>query len=117
MRHTFRSLRFFNYRVWAAGAIISNTGTWMQRVAQDWLVFELTGSVLAVGITTGLQFGPILVLAPLAGVISDRFNKRIVLMITQSTAGLISLALGILILGGHAQLWHVYVLAFALPRR
>ena len=113
MRHTFRSLRFFNYRVWAAGAIISNTGTWMQRVAQDWLVLTVltTNSAVAVGITTGLQFGPILVLAPLAGVISDRFNKRIVLMITQSTAGLISLALGILILGGHAQLWHVYVLA------
>jgi MFS family permease len=113
VRHTFRSLRFFNYRVWAAGAIISNTGTWMQRVAQDWLVLTVltTNSAVAVGITTGLQFGPILVLAPLAGVISDRFNKRIVLMITQSSAGLISLALGILILGGHAQLWHVYVLA------
>lgn len=113
MNYTFRSLRFPNYRLWAAGAIISNTGTWMQRVAQDWLVLTVltTNSAVAVGITTGLQFGPILVLAPLAGVISDRFNKRVVLMATQTTAGIISLILGILVLGGHAQLWHVYLLA------
>ncbi|MEO6828075.1 MAG: MFS transporter, partial [Microbacteriaceae bacterium] len=113
MKYTFRSLRFFNYRVWAAGAIVSNTGTWMQRVAQDWLVLTVltANSSIALGVTTGLQFGPILVLAPLAGVISDRYNKRIVLMITQSSAGVISLGLGILVLGGHAQLWHVYVLA------
>ena len=113
MKYTFRSLRFPNYRLWAAGAMISNTGTWMQRVAQDWLVLTVltANSAVAVGITTGLQFGPILVLAPLAGVISDRFDKRIVLMITQSAAGIISLLLGLLVLGGHAQLWHVYVLA------
>jgi MFS family permease len=113
VRYTFRSLRFFNYRVWAAGAIVSNTGTWMQRVAQDWLVLTVltTNSSIALGITTGLQFGPILVLAPLAGVISDRYNKRIVLMITQTSAGVIGLALGLLVLSGHAQLWHVYVLA------
>ena len=113
MNRTFRSLRFFNYRVWAIGALVSNTGTWMQRVAQDWLVLTILtdNSAIALGITTGLQFGPILVLAPLAGVISDRFNKRIVLMITQTTAGVISLLLGLLILGGHAQLWHVYLLA------
>ena len=82
MKYTFRSLRFFNYRMWSAGAIVSNTGTWMQRVAQDWLVLTVLtdNSAIAVGITTGLQFGPILVLAPLAGVISDRFNKRIVLI-------------------------------------
>jgi hypothetical protein len=62
----FRSLRLYNYRLWATGALVSNTGTWMQRVAQDWLVLTtLTrDSGVAVGITTGLQFGPILVLAP-----------------------------------------------------
>jgi len=113
VKRTFRSLRFFNYRVWAAGAIVSNVGTWMQRVAQDWLVLTVLtdNSAIAVGITTGLQFGPILVLAPVAGMISDRFNKRIVLMITQTSAGATSLVLGLLILSGHAQLWHVYVLA------
>ena len=113
MKRTFRSLRFFNYRVWAAGAIVSNIGTWMQRVAQDWLVLTVLthNSAIAVGITTGLQFGPILVLAPLAGLISDRYNKRIVLMITQGAGGLVSLVLGLLILGGHVQLWHVYLLA------
>ncbi|MHB1235132.1 MAG: MFS transporter, partial [Microbacteriaceae bacterium] len=113
MKRTFRSLRFFNYRVWAAGALVSNVGTWMQRVAQDWLVLTVLthNSAIAVGITTGLQFGPILVLAPLAGLISDRYNKRIVLMITQGAAGIVSLVLGLLILGGHVQLWHVYLLA------
>lgn len=113
MKYTFRSLRFFNYRVWAMGAIVSNTGTWMQRVAQDWLVLTVltTNSSIALGITTGLQFGPILVLAPLAGLISDRYNKRIVLIITQTSAGVIGLAMGLLVLSGHAQLWHVYLLA------
>ena len=113
VKNTFRSLRFFNYRIWAMGSVVSNTGTWMQRVAQDWLVLTVLtpNSSIELGITTGLQFGPILVLAPIAGVISDRYNKRIVLLITQASAGLLSLALGVLVLGGHAQLWHVYVLA------
>lgn len=116
MKHTFRSLRFANYRLWASGAIISNTGTWMQRVAQDWLVLTVLtdNSAVAVGITTGLQFGPILVLAPLAGVISDRYSKRAVLMITQSSSGIIGAALGLLVLSGHAELWHVYVAALLL---
>ncbi|WP_111719176.1 MFS transporter [Homoserinimonas sp. OAct 916] len=116
MKYTFRSLRFFNYRLWATGAIISNTGTWMQRVAQDWLVLTVLtdNSAVAVGITTGLQFGPILVLAPLAGVISDRYSKRAVLMITQIAFGLTAAAVGILVLSGHAQLWQIYLAALLL---
>ena len=74
-----------NYRIYVAGSFVSNIGTWMQRVAQDWLVLELSGgSALAVGITTGLQFLPMLLLSPYAGVIADRFNKRQILKITQS---------------------------------
>jgi MFS family permease len=113
---TFGSLRIPNYRLWAAGAVVSNTGTWMQRVAQDWLVLTVLtdDSGVAVGITTGLQFAPVLLLAPLAGAVADRFDKRRVLMATQSASGLLGLVLGLLVLTGAAQLWHVYVLALAL---
>jgi len=110
---TFASLKVFNYRLWAGGAIVSNTGTWMQRVAQDWLVLtELTDhSAVAVGITTGLQFGPMLLLGPFAGVLADRLPKRFLLMVTQGLMGFWSLILGLLVVTGTAQLWHVFVLA------
>lgn len=116
MSPTFRSLRIRNYRLWASGAIVSNSGTWMQRVAQDWLV--LTGlthsSGLAVGITTGLQFGPALVLAPLAGVVVDRWDRRKILMATQGVLGLLALAQGVLVLTGVITLWQVYLVATLL---
>ena len=113
MSPTFASLKVFNYRLWAGGAIVSNTGTWMQRVAQDWLVLtELTDhSAVAVGITTGLQFGPMLLLGPFAGVLADRLPKRFLLMVTQGLMGFWSLILGLLVVTGTAQLWHVFVLA------
>jgi MFS family permease len=110
---TFRSLRIRNYRLWVSGAIVSNTGTWMQRVAQDWLVLtQLThNSGVAVGITTGLQFGPMLLLAPLAGAAADRFNRRRLLMATQSASGALALILGLLVITNTVRLWHVFVLA------
>ncbi|WP_432523931.1 MFS transporter [Kineococcus sp. SYSU DK006] len=116
MSATFRSLRHRDYRLWAAGALISNTGTWMQRVAQDWLVIQVltNGSGTAGGITTGLQFGPILLLAPLAGTIADRFPQRRTLMATQAGLLVVGLAMAALVLSGHARLWHVYVLATLL---
>ncbi|SDQ65399.1 MFS transporter [Quadrisphaera sp. DSM 44207] len=109
----FRSLGVRNYRIWATGAIVSNVGVWMQRVAQDWLVLtELTDeSAVALGITTALQFGPILLLGPLAGLVADRLPQRGLLMATQLLSGLWALLLGLLVIGGHAQLWQVYVLA------
>ncbi|MGP9529099.1 MFS transporter [Glutamicibacter sp. AOP5-A2-18] len=109
----FRALEIPNYRLWIIGALVSNIGTWMQRVAQDWLVLtELTDhDAVATGITTGLQFLPVLVLAPYAGLIADRFNKRHVLMVTQSFMGLCALILGLLVVTDSAQLWQVYVLA------
>lgn len=114
MRHVFRSLRNFNYRVWAAGALVSNIGTWMQRAAQDWLVLtQLTNhSASAVGIVMALQFGPQLLLMPWTGLAADRFNQRRLLMVTQATMGTLSLMLGILTVTGLVQLWHVYVFAF-----
>lgn len=110
----FRSLRSFNYRVWAAGALVSNIGTWMQRTAQDWLV--LTGlthhSAAAVGIVMGLQFGPQLLFLPWSGYAADHFNQRRLLMATQATMGALALVLGLLTVTGVVQLWHVYVFAF-----
>jgi len=111
---TFRSLRSFNFRLWTAGALISNIGTWMQRVAQDWLVLtQLTHhDASALGIVMGLQFGPMLLLLPWTGLAADRLNQRKLLMLTQATQGVFALVLGALTIAGVVQLWHVYVLAF-----
>ena len=111
----FRSLRNRNYRLFATGQVVSNSGTWMQRVAQDWLILNLThGSGTALGITTGLQFLPLLLFGLYGGVLADRFPKRRVLMITQAVMGALALLLGVLALTGTAQVWHVYALAFLL---
>jgi len=111
---TFRSLRGFNYRVWAAGAFVSNVGTWVQRTAQDWLVFtQLTQhDASAVGLVMALQFGPQLLLLPLTGFAADHFNQRRLLLITQTTMGALALILGVLTVSGAVALWHVYVFAF-----
>ena len=113
---TFRSLASRNYRLWAAGAVISNIGTWMQRTAQDWIVLaELTDqSASAVGVVMALQFGPSLVLLPFTGYAADRFDRRKLLLATQSAQGVLALALGILTVAGAVQLWHVYVFALLL---
>jgi MFS family permease len=113
---TFSALRVPNYRLWATGALVSNTGTWMQRVAQDWLVLTVLthNSGVAVGITTGLQFAPVLLLAPITGAAADRWNRRRLLMWTQATSGVLALILGMLVVSHAAQLWHVYLLAAAL---
>ncbi|WP_434114029.1 MFS transporter [Paraburkholderia caffeinilytica] len=111
---TFRSLKVFNYRVWAIGSLVSNVGTWMQRTAQDWLVLtQLTQhSATAVGIVMGLQFGPQLLLLPWTGYAADRFERRKLLSVTQAASGFLALILGLLCITELVQLWHVYVLAF-----
>ena len=110
----FRSLGIFNYRVWAAGSLVSNVGTWMQRAAQDWLVLtELTRhNASAVGIVMALQFGPQLLLLPWTGFAADHFNRRKLLIATQAAMGVLALGLGVLTVAGIVQLWHVYVFAF-----
>jgi MFS family permease len=114
MSPTFASLSIYNYRIFATGALISNTGTWMGRVAQDWLVLtQLTShSSVALGIVTGLQFAPLALLAPVAGMIADRFPKRRILFATQSALALTSLLTGVLVVTGAVELWHIYLLAF-----
>jgi MFS family permease len=112
---TFRSLHVRNYRLFAAGQIVSNTGTWMQRVAQDWLVLQLShNSAAALGITTGLQFLPMLLFGLWGGLIADRYPKRRLLLITQTAMGLQAVLLGVLVLAHVATVWHVYALAFVL---
>lgn len=111
---TFAALKVRNYRLYFSGQVVSNTGTWMQRIAQDWLVLSLTNSPLAVGITTALQFLPMLLLGMLGGLITDRYPKRTLLMITQTVMGLLAVLLAVLTLAGHVQVWHVYVIALGL---
>jgi MFS family permease len=110
----FRSLRVRNYRLYAGGQLVSLTGTWMQRVAQDWLVLELTNSGTALGIVTALQFGPSLLLGLWGGILADRGNKRRLLLATQSGLAAVALLLGLLDIAGAVRYWHVLVLATAL---
>lgn len=116
MSAMFRSLASIDYRIWFVGALVSNVGTWMQATAQDWVVLtELSdNNAFAVGITMALQFAPPLLLVPITGLIADRFDRRRILIVTQSCMMLLGLALGSLLLFGHAELWHLWVFAFLL---
>ena len=111
---TFGSLGTRNFRLFASGQIFSNTGSWIQRIAQDWLVLSLTGSTAAVGVTTALQFLPTLLFGMVGGLIADRFPKRKVLLLTQVGMASVAGVLACLTLAGWVAAWHVYVLAFAL---
>lgn len=116
MSPTFSSFRYFNYRLWFAGALVANTGTWMQRVAQDWLVLTVLTdeSGVAVGVVTALQFLPVLVLSAWAGLLADRVDRRKLIVVTQSLLAVLALGLGALTLSGHVELWHVYGFATLL---
>ncbi|CEA09847.1 Enterobactin exporter EntS [Arthrobacter saudimassiliensis] len=112
----FRSLKIFNYRIWFLGALVSNIGTWMQRTAQDWLVYDILTdqNAAAMGIVMALQLGPQLVLAPWAGLLADSRDRRRVLLATQLSMALLGVGLGALVVTGAAELWHVYAFALAL---
>lgn len=115
MSPTFHSLRHRDYRLYWSSMFVSNVGTWMQRIAQDWLVLVvLGGGAQAVGITTGLQFLPFLLVAPFGGILADRFPRRKLLIFTNAFLGSVGLFLGVLVLTDLAQIWHVYLLAFML---
>ncbi|PRI11321.1 MFS transporter [Leucobacter massiliensis] len=112
----FRSLAVRDYRIWFAGALVSNIGAWMQATTQNWVVLtELTDTnASAVGLTMALQFGPQLLLVPFSGAVADRFDRRRVLLVTQSLLMLLAAGLGLLLVLGHAELWHVYAFALGL---
>ena len=112
----FRSLNTVNYRLWAAGALVSNIGTWMQRTAQDWIVLTVLTphNATAVGIVMSLQFGPQVILLPWTGFAADHFDRRKLLLTTQAAMGTLALGLGLLTLAGVVRLWHVYVFALLL---
>ncbi|WP_460573524.1 MFS transporter [Humibacter soli] len=112
----FRSLSALNYRIWFAGALVSNVGTWMQRTAQDWIVLTQLShnDALAVGVVMALQFGPQLILLPVTGFAADHLDRRKLLMATQAAMGLLGLGLGILTITGTVTLWEVYLFALAL---
>ena len=116
MPNPFRALRIRNYRLWASGALISNIGTWMQRIAQDWIVLtELTNrNATAVGIVMSLQFGPQLVLLPVTGYAADHFDRRKLVIATQTAMGLLALGLGLLTITHLVTLWEVYAFALTL---
>ena len=113
-RLTFRSMSVRNYRLYFAGQLISTTGTWMQSIAQAWLVLQITGSGVALGVTVALQFTPVLLVGAWGGLVADRVDKRRLLVGTQAAAGLLALVLGSVTALGVVQLWMIYVLALGL---
>ncbi len=111
---TFRALRIRNYRLFWTGQVVSVTGTWMQRIAQAWLVLKLTNSPLALGTVTTIQFAPILIFSLFGGVLADRVPKRRLLVITQSVMATQALIFALLVSTGLIQLVHIYILAAML---
>jgi MFS family permease len=109
-----RSLQNRNFRLFFAGHSISIIGTWMQRVAQDWLVLEITGSAVAVGVAFSLQFVPTLVFGLYSGVLVDRFDRRRILLVTQAASAALAALLALLVLTDAVELWMVNALALAL---
>jgi MFS family permease len=111
---TFRSMTVRNFRLYFVGQLVSATGTWMQAIAQMWLVLRLTDSGIALGITTALQFTPMLVAGAWAGVVADRVDRRRLLIATQVLSALLALVLGTITALGAVELWMIYGLAFLL---
>jgi MFS family permease len=110
----FASLSTPNYRLFFGGQLVSVSGTWMQTVAQSFLVLQLTGSGTQLGLTTAARFAPMFLFGPWGGLVADRMNKRRLLLATQAASGLLALAFGVLVGTGDIRLWSVYLLALAL---
>jgi len=114
LKTIFRSLQYRNYRLFFGGQSISLIGTWMQRIAMPWLVYHLTGSAFLLGLVSFAGQIPTFLLAPLAGVVTDKFSRYRVLLITQVISLLQALILALLSLAGVIQIWHIVVLSIAL---
>lgn len=113
-RASFAALSVPNFRRFSTSNVLAMTATWMQRIAQDWLVLQLTHSVAAVGVTVAMQFGPMLLFGLYGGVLVDRYPKRVLLMLTQSVVGVCSLLLAYLSLTHTADVWEVWATAFVI---
>lgn len=113
-RDTFDSLRVFNYRLYVLSQVLSNTSGWMQKIATDWLVNELTHNVTLVGVTVFLQFGPVLVFGVWGGVVADRVDKRRLMMLTQTLTAILCATLGLITVLGIVEVWQVWGVAFLL---
>lgn len=107
----FKALGIRNFRVFALSQVTSTTSLWVQRIAQDWLVMELTGSVTAVGLLVMVQLGPWVLLGPWGGVIADRYNKRLLMVAAQSVTGVAAGVAAVLWFSGHLHIWTVFLLA------
>ncbi|HEX9078200.1 MAG TPA: MFS transporter [Desulfuromonadaceae bacterium] len=114
LRHLLRALRSRNYRLFVCGQGVSLVGTWMQQVAMSWLVYRLTGSALLLGVVGFTGHIPVFLLAPVAGVLADRWDRRRLLLVTQSMAMLQAALLALVVLTGAVQVWHIIVLSLAL---
>ncbi|MEO5894930.1 MAG: MFS transporter [Vicinamibacterales bacterium] len=112
--HALRALRSRNFRLFAGGQLVSLIGTWMQVVAQSWLMYRLTGSAALLGLVGFASQIPVFVLAPLGGVLADRFDRRRILIVVQATMMLLALVLAALTLSGLVQVWHIFLLASLL---
>ncbi|WP_234101490.1 MFS transporter, partial [Streptomyces venezuelae] len=113
--NTFRSLSVRNFRLFAAGQVVSVAGTWTMVVAQDWLVLGMTGdSGTALGAVTALQFAPMLLLTLYGGRLADRYDKRMLLTAANLTAGALAAVLAVLVLTGGVRLWHIWLLALGI---
>ena len=125
LREAFRALRYYNFRLFFAGQLISLVGTWMQMVAQSWLVYRLTGSSALLGLIGFSSQIPVFLFSPFGGVAADRHNRHRMIVVTQSLSMVLALTLAALTLSGHIQIWHLFVLsallgvvnAFDIPAR
>ncbi|HEV7564634.1 MAG TPA: MFS transporter, partial [Microbacteriaceae bacterium] len=113
-RETLISFRVRNYRLFTTSNLLAMTAVWMQRIAMDWLVLQLSGSVAAVGVTVAMQFAPMLLFGLMGGVIADRYPKRMLLIVSQSASAVLAAGLAVLTLTGAAQVWHLWVISFVL---
>jgi MFS family permease len=125
LHEAFRALRYYNFRLFFAGQLISLVGTWMQTVAQSWLVYRLTGSSTLLGLVGFSSQIPVFLFSPLGGVAADRHNRQRIIIVTQSASMVLALILAVLTLTGHVRIWHLFVLsamlgvvnAFDIPAR
>lgn len=115
MTRTFPAISSRNYRWYLTGQLVTASGTWMQRIAQDWLVLDITGgNATALGLATALQFIPFVLITPFAGVLADRFSRRRIMQVTATVGAITATTLAAIVISGHATVGWVYALAFVL---